>query len=93
VAGEKNSRQLCVAHFAYAPLIFELSVAHFAICATNRSNMRGAYSQCAIDKTEYLSTTLLVGPTWILVAHSEQYAPLVRKLSVEHICKCTTSKY
>jgi hypothetical protein len=40
VAGEKNSRQLCVSHIAYASLIFELSVAHIAICATNRSNMR-----------------------------------------------------
>jgi hypothetical protein len=55
VAGEKNSRQLCVAHIAYAPLIFELSVAHIAICATNRSNMCGAYSKCVIDKTRYFA--------------------------------------
>jgi hypothetical protein len=34
---------------------------------------------------DILSTTLLVGPTWILVAHSDQYAPLVEELSVEHI--------
>jgi hypothetical protein len=30
-----------------------LSMAHFMICATKRSNMRGAYNKCAIDKTGY----------------------------------------
>jgi hypothetical protein len=68
---------LCVAHIQYAPLIFELSVAHIALCATHMSNMCGAYSKCAIDKTNILSTTLLVGPTWISVAHYKKYAPLV----------------
>jgi hypothetical protein len=34
---------------------------------------------------DILSTTLLVGPIDLLVAHFEQNAPLVKKLSVEHI--------
>jgi hypothetical protein len=62
VAGEKNSRQLCVAHIVYAPLIFELSVAHIAICVTNRSNMCGAYSKCAIDKARYFVDDPSGGP-------------------------------
>jgi hypothetical protein len=74
-------------------MIFELSVAHIAICATNRSNMRGAYGKCAIDKTGYFVDDPSGGSRQLCVAHFEQYAPLVRKLSVEHICKCATSKY
>jgi hypothetical protein len=42
---------------------------------------------------DILSTTLLVGPTDLLVAHFESNAPLVKKSSVEHITKCATSKY
>jgi hypothetical protein len=42
---------------------------------------------------DILAMTLLVGPTWVFVAHSAKYAPLVVKLLVEHISKCTTSKY
>jgi hypothetical protein len=34
---------------------------------------------------DILSTILLVGPTALLVAHFEQNAPLVKKLSAEHI--------
>jgi hypothetical protein len=34
---------------------------------------------------DILSMTLLVGPIDLLVAHFEQNAPLVKKLSVEHI--------
>jgi hypothetical protein len=34
---------------------------------------------------DILSTTLLVGPTDLLVAHFENNAPLAKTLSVEHI--------
>jgi hypothetical protein len=95
---------LLVAHIIYAPRISLTVVrpvgprwgphiingAYFLICATNRENISGAYNKCATDKTWYFVD---VGPTWILVAHSDQHAPLVVKLSVEHIHKYATSKY
>jgi hypothetical protein len=36
---------------------------------------------------------LFGGSRKLCVAHFEQYAPLVRKLLVEHIFKCATNKY
>jgi hypothetical protein len=36
-------------------------------------------------RQDILSTTLLVGPTWFSVAHFIKHAPLVAKVSVEHI--------
>jgi hypothetical protein len=44
-------------------------------------------------RQDILSMTLLVGPTCILVEHSNQHAPLVEKLLMQHIFKCATSKY
>jgi hypothetical protein len=61
-----------VAHYAqYAPLKGKICVAHIA--------------NAPLISQDILSTTLLVGPTDVLVAHYEQNAPLVTKLSVEHI--------
>jgi hypothetical protein len=71
-----------------------LSMAHFLWCAPLKGQICVAHiTNAPLIRQDILSMTLLVGPTWILAAHSEQYAPLVRKLLVEHICKCATSKY
>jgi hypothetical protein len=67
------------AYFLYAPLKGKISMAHFLYAPRIRHDI--------------LSTTLLVDLTWVLVPHSAKHAPLVVKLSVEHIFKCATSKY
>jgi hypothetical protein len=55
--------------------------------------MRGAYGKCATHNTGYFVDDLFGASRQLCVAHFEQYAPLVRKLLVEHICKCATNKY
>jgi hypothetical protein len=78
--GPSGAHILSMAHISqYAPLTCKISMAHFL------------YAPRIIH--DILSTTLLVGPTWVLVEHSFQHAPLVVKLSVKHILKCATSKY